>query len=101
MLYAAKTANSQYHDLLSKSRSGPRLTKEEVDYANNEIYRRIKNVQSLDTIIKSDSNIKKCTSSYYNYTNAGIFKFKNIDLVKKVSYKRRKNKESENKMMYQ
>lgn len=95
MLYTAKSANSQYHDLLSKSRSGHRLTKEEIDYANNEVYKRIKNGQSLDSIIKTDNNIKGCTSSYYNYTNAGIFKFRNIDLRKKVSYKHRKNKKSE------
>ena len=66
-----------------------RLTEEEIDYANTEIKRRIKNGQSLDAIVKTDDNIKKCTSSYYNYTNDGIFEFRNIDLVKKVSYKKR------------
>ena len=45
--------------------------------------------KSLDAIVKTDDNIKKCTSSYYNYTNDGIFEFRNIDLVKKVSYKKR------------
>ena len=68
---------------------GHRLTEEEIDYANTEIKRRIKNGQSLDAIVKTDDNIKKCTSSYYNYTNDGIFEFRNIDLVKKVSYKKR------------
>ena len=40
-------------------------------------------------LFKTDDNIKKCTSSIINYTNDGIFEFRNIDLVKKVSYKKR------------
>ena len=75
--------------LTKKPYKGHRLTEEEIDYANTEIKRRIKNGQSLDAIVKTDDNIKKCTSSYYNYTNDGIFEFRNIDLVKKVSYKKR------------
>jgi len=90
MTYSAKCANIEYHDLLRKSRTGTRLTQEEIDYANTEIKRRIKNGQSLDSIVKTDDNIKKSTSSYYNYTNNNIFEFSNIDLPKKVSYKKRK-----------
>ena len=89
MVYLAKRANIEYHESLVNSRKGHRLTEEEIDYANTEIKRRIKNGQSLDAIVKTDDNIKKCTSSYYNYTNDGIFEFRNIDLVKKVSYKKR------------
>lgn len=90
MIYSAKCANIEYHNLLTKSRTGNRLTQEEIDYANTEIKRRIKNGQSLDSIVKTDDNIKKCTSSYYNYTNDNVFEFSNIDLPKKVSYKKRK-----------
>lgn len=90
MTYSSKNANIEYRDLLTKSRTGNRLTQEEIDYANTEIKRRIKNGQSLDSIVKTDDNIKKCTSSYYNYTNDNVFEFSNIDLPKKVSYKKRK-----------
>ena len=58
MVYLAKRANIEYHESLVNSRKGHRLTKEEIDYANAEIKRRIKNGQSLDAIVKTDDNIK-------------------------------------------
>lgn len=95
MTYSAKCANIEYHDLLTKSRTGNRLTQEEINYANTEIKRRIKNGQSLDSIVKTDANITKCTSSYYNYTNNNVFDFNNIDLLRKVGYKKRKKVKEE------
>ncbi len=96
MIYSAKTADLEYHNSLSKTRSGPRITEEEIEYANTQIYPRIKNGQSLDVIIKTDPNITKCTASYYNYTNNCLFIFRNIDLPKKVCYKARKKENINN-----
>lgn len=96
MIYDAKTADIEYHNTLTSSRSGHRLSQEEIDYANTEIKRRIKNGQSLDAIIKTDDNIKGCTSSYYNYTNDGIFEFTNLDLRKKLCYKKQDKNDKNN-----
>lgn len=96
MIYYARYADIEYHNELANARSGNRLSQEEINYANTEIKDRIKQGQSLDVIVKTDDNIKKCTSSYYNYTNQGLFEFSNIDLRRKVSYKAREKKKDKN-----
>lgn len=93
MLYYASIADSNYHEKLSNSRKGEHITIDEIDYINENITPRIKNGQSLQNIKMTDNNIKVSVSSLYNYTNSGLFNFKNIDLPKKVKYKKRKSKE--------
>ena len=85
MYYYAKNAEIEYRDKLSSSRKGCNITKEEIDYINENVKPRILNGQSFTNILISDKNINKSVSSLYNYTEAGIFEFKNIDLPKKSS----------------
>ena len=98
VVYDAKKANQKYEERLSKSRTGPRATKEEIDYINNVVAPRIKNGQSFGNIKLYDKNITKSTSTLYNYTQKGYFdNLNNLDLPKKVKYKIRKkdNKKEE------
>lgn len=89
MFYYARCADTEYHDKLINSRKGYNITKEEIEYINKNVQPRIKNGQSFYNILASDKNIKKSISSLYNYTEGGVFEFKNIDLPKKVQYKKR------------
>lgn len=96
MIYSASNANKEYLNTLSLSRKGEHISLDEIDYINESVTPRIKNGQSLEHINMTDDNINISTASLYNYTNNGLFTFKNIDLPKKLKYKRRKAKDSDN-----
>lgn len=96
MVYSAKVANQEYQDTLKNARQGEHISVDEIDYINENVAPRIKNGQSFNNIKISDDNISVSTSSLYNYTDKGIFCFRNIDLPKKVMYKKRnKNKKDD------
>lgn len=90
MIYNASRAELEYQNTLSNSRRGEHISLDEIEYINENITPRIKNGQSFENIKMTDKNISVSTSSLYNYTNNGLFEFKNIDLPKKVKYKKRK-----------
>ena len=91
MVYTAKTADLEYHNKLENSRKGHRISEKDVEYINKNVKPRIKNGQSFSNIKMSDKNISVSIATLYNYTNDGVFDFKNIDLPKKIQYKARKN----------
>lgn len=93
MVYSARCADLEYHNTLSNSRKGEHISLNEIDYINEHVTPRIINGQSLENIKLTDSNITVSLSSLYNHTNNDLFKFKNIDLPKKVKYRARKSKE--------
>lgn len=90
MVYSASIADKEYNNDLSVSRTGEHITLDQIDYINENATERIKNGQSLQNIKMTDSNIKVSVSSLYNYTNKGLFDFKDFDLPKKVTYKKKK-----------
>lgn len=91
--YYAKEANKMYETLKSESRKGIDLTPEQVYEINKIISPLIKDKgQSINHIFINHSDILNFTKqSFYNYINLDVFDIKNLDLKRKVKYKRRKN----------
>lgn len=94
--YYAKFANNQYEELLSESRLGINLSKEEIYELDKLISPLLKERnQSISHIYANHPDeIWFSKTTMYKYINLGIFKFKNIDLPRKVRYKKRKNNNS-------
>lgn len=90
--YYAKFANNQYEELLSESRLGINLSKEEIYELDKLISPLLKErKQSISHIYANHPDeIWFSKTTMYKYINLGIFKFKNIDLPRKVKYKKRK-----------
>lgn len=98
MVYSAKFAHIEYQDTLKNARQGERISIDEIEYINEVIYQRIKNGQSFYNIKITDENISVSVSSLYNYTDQGLFVFRNLDLPKKVVYRKR-NKRNDDKSL--
>lgn len=92
-LYSATSAQKEYEEVRSESRSVIAISEETVAYLDSVISPLLQKGQSihhifstkLDTIMLSE----KCI---YNYIEAGIFTARNIDLPRKVRYRTRKSK---------
>ncbi|MDO5556608.1 MAG: IS30 family transposase [Clostridia bacterium] len=93
--YYAKFANDEYSDRLRNTRYGINLSKEEAYEIDKLITPLIKEKnQSISHIYASHPDeIKFSRSTMYKYVELGVFSFKNIDLPRKVRYKKRKENE--------
>lgn len=94
--YYSKFANDEYKEKLRTARYGINLSKEEVYDIDKLISPLIKEKhQSISHIYANHKDkIMFSKATMYNYVNLGVFSFKNIDLPRKVRYKKRKeNKE--------
>ena len=90
--YYAKFANDEYSEELMNSRRGINQTKEEIYELDKLIAPLIKEkYQSISHIYANHPDeIKFSRTTMYNYIDLGVFSFKNIDLPRKVKYKKRK-----------
>ena len=90
--YYAKFANDEYSEELMNSRRGINQTKEEIYELDKLIAPLIKEKhQSISHIYANHPDeIKFSKTTMYNYIDLGVFSFKNIDLPRKVKYKKRK-----------
>lgn len=97
--YYSKTANQEYKENLVACREGINLTKGEVYDLDNLISPLlIENKQSINHIYNTHPDeIPFSKPTLYKYIDLGIFKAKNIDLPRKVRYKKRKNTKEEKK----
>ena len=95
--YYAKFANDEYSEKLRVSRIGTNLTKEEVYDIDKLIGPLIKDKhQSISHIYANHPDeINFSRATMYNYVNLGVFSFRNIDLPRKVRYKKRKENEKQ------
>lgn len=90
--YKAADAQHEYLYNLSDSRKGYDISLVSLNEMANILEPLIKQGQSFHHIKTNNPSISLSTSTLYNYTNDGLFNFRNIDLPKKVRYKpRRKN----------
>lgn len=90
-MYFAKYAQQEYEKLLSTSRQGINMTPEELEQLNDLISPLVQKGQPLSHIFAVHSDeIPVCRRTIYNYFDRNIFKAKNIDLPRRVRYKRRK-----------
>ena len=90
-LYQATYAQKQYEDTLVKSRQGINLTLSELQDLNDLISPLVLKGQPLSHIFAVHGDeIPVCRRTLYNYLDQRIFTARNIDLPRRVRYKKRK-----------
>lgn len=90
--YDAEQAYKDYRLVLKETRSGIDLDKQEFDYLNKVVKDGVNKGQSFYAIIKANKGITKCSRTIYNYLEEHLLDVKNIDLRRKVKFKKRKMK---------
>ncbi len=93
--YYAEDAQGKYERIRSDSRKGIDMTSTEFKELNDIVSREIKNGHSFSMIVrnhKNDFNVSKRT--LYNYVEKGYLDIINLDLPRKVRYKKRKKKDT-------
>lgn len=99
LYYNAKTAQSHANEIKSESRKGIDATEEEINLINKNIVPLIKDKkQSVNQVFINHPDILPFTkTTFYTYVNDGIINLTNLDLPRKVKYKKRKKKDNDNK----
>ena len=93
--YDAKEANKAYERTRSDSRKGIDLTAEELTRLDSVITPLIKQGQSIHQICANNADVIMVDErTIYNYIDSGVLSVGNIDLPRKVRYKKRKKKKS-------
>ena len=94
LYYDAKIAHEHYEELKSYSRSGIDITPETIEEIENSIVPLIKDKhQSINQIYANhDDLIYFSKPTFYKYIDMGVFSLTNLDLPKKVKYKKRRRK---------
>ena len=91
--YDAKKAQKDYEELRSESREGIDLTPEELRRIDDVVSPLVKQGQSIHQIcVNNADEIMVDERSIYNYIDAGILTVGNLDLPRKVRYRKRKQK---------
>lgn len=89
--YRAKSAQKEYEATLRDSRAGINMTPEELEELNDLISPLVLKGQPLSHIFAVHSDeIPVCRRTLYNYLDQRVFTARNIDLPRRVRYKRRK-----------
>lgn len=90
-IYVAVNAQRQYEKTLVKSRVGINVTPDELSELNKLISPLILKGQPLSHIFAVHADeIPVCRRTLYNYLDQRIFQARNIDLPRRVRYKKRK-----------
>ncbi|HIU11536.1 MAG TPA: helix-turn-helix domain-containing protein, partial [Candidatus Onthocola stercorigallinarum] len=92
LYYDARIAHEHYEELKSYSRSGIDITPETIEEIENSIVPLIKDKhQSINQIYANhDDLIYFSKPTFYKYIDMGVFSLTNLDLPKKVKYKKRR-----------
>ena len=91
--YRARSADAQYHRTLVDSRSGINCSPEELQALDNLVSPLIKKGQPLSHIYATHADEIPCSRrTLYNYMDASLLQARNIDLPRRVRYKRRKHR---------
>lgn len=100
LYYHSNIAQQHYEFILKSSREGIDIKPEIVDEIEQSIVPLIKDKkQSINQVYINHSDVLYFTKpTFYKYVNMGVLSLSNLDLPKKVKYKKRKNnKSNENK----
>ncbi len=99
LFYNAKSAQKHYDETQVNSKIGVQISPEEVNIINKNIVSLIKNKkQSVNQVYINHPDILYISkTSFYKYVNCNIIQLSNLDLPRKVKYKRRKKKNKNNK----
>ena len=93
LYYVADKAQRSYEKTLSTSRQGINITPEELKELNDLISPLILKGQPLSHIFAVHADeIPVCRRTLYNYLDQRIFQARNIDLPRRVRYKKRKKR---------
>jgi IS30 family transposase len=94
LFYNAKIAQLHYEEQLIQAREGYDIDSETVEQIEHSIIPLIKNKkQSINQVFTNHNDILYMSKvTFYKYVNAGVFSLTNLDLPKKVKYKKRKAK---------
>lgn len=94
-VYDAKEAQKAYEENRSDSRTGIDLTPEELKRLDDLITPLIRQGQSIHQICVNNADDIMCDErSIYNYIDAGILSVGNLDLPRKVRYRKRRKKKT-------
>ncbi|MBR4024646.1 MAG: IS30 family transposase [Firmicutes bacterium] len=92
-LYMAKDAQRKYEKTLVNSRTGINMTTEELQQLNDLVSPLIRKGQPLSHIFAVHKDeIPVCRRTLYNYLDQRIFQARNIDLPRRVRYRKRKKR---------
>lgn len=90
-LYSSKYADDCYRELLTSSREGINQTPESIQRMNDILTPLVKKGQSIAHIYATHADDMKCSRrTVYEYIDSGVFDVRNIDLRRKVKYRKRK-----------
>ncbi len=93
VIYLATYAQNCYEDTLISSREGIDLSPDELQSLDEIVSPLLFKGQSVDHIYQNHSDEIPCSrSTLYRFIDNGILSAKNIDLPRKVKYKKRKNR---------
>lgn len=90
-IYSSKYADDCYRETLRSCREGINQTPESIQRMNDILTPLIRKGQSISHIYATHAEELGCSKrTAYTYIDAGIFDVKNLDLRRKVKYKKRK-----------
>lgn len=94
-LYIAKNAQDEYEAMRSESRQGISVSAEELNRIEQIVSPLIKQRQSIHMIcVNHADEIVLDEKTIYNYIDAGLLSVRNIDLPRKVRYRKRPKKKT-------
>lgn len=98
LYYNSKAAQSHSDEIKSESRKGIDITEEEINIINKNIVPLIKDKkQSINQVYTNHPDLLPFTkTTFYTYVNNGVINLTNLDLPRKVRYKKRKKKDDNN-----
>ena len=98
-IYTAKLADEQAARRRSETRKGVRLNEDELEQVDNLVSELIKKGQPLSHIVSEHGNeLPVGLRTLYNYIDAGELTIKNIDLRRKVIYRKRRKKKDNDRL---
>ena len=98
-IYSAKFADAAVSRRRSESRMGIRIRDEQFREMDELITKYVKKGQPLSHIYaEHEHELPVCLRSIYNYIDAGEMTIKNVDLRRKVAYRRRRSKERQKRL---
>ena len=94
LYYNSSIAQKHYEETLKESRQGVNLSEERINEIESIIVPLIKDKkQSVNQVYINHSDILDFSKvSFYSYVNQGVISLTNLDLPKKVKYKKRKQR---------
>lgn len=99
-IYRAYTSFNDYKTTLSTSREGINRTPEELEQLDNVISPLVARGQSISHIYLTQRDKIDCTKqTLYNYIDKNYFSVCNLDLPRRVKYKKRKSKKKNQKTL--